>query len=363
MPWLIVAMSMFASLTSAVSYMGVPGIGYRENCSYLVLGFAGIAVAPFLIFLFYPFYRRLNVTTSYEYIAKRYGRNARFAVSGLFILARLGWLGVVIYAPALALSVVTGVNLWLAIGLMGVLAVSYTAMGGLSAVLWTDVLQFIFLIGGAIWVAVSLILHVPEGLSGIMTLASQNDRLHIIDWNISLYEMSGIVVGVSLFFQFMQDYGTDQVTVQRLLAVKDFRGMAKAAILNSFIELCVTALLLFIGLGIFAYFYHFPEQLAANIEGDQILPYYIIHALPKGISGLLITAIFAAAMSSMDSGINSVATVIVNDFVKPLRKKPKPEHHDVNLARILTLGLDFLLSLLHAMFQRSSRLSRLPARS
>lgn len=339
MPWFIVSMSMFASLTSAISYMGAPAVAYRENIAFLVGVFTRPFVAPFLILLFYPFYLKLNVTTSYEYIARRFGTSARFVVSGLFILARLGWLGVVIYAPALALSVVTGINLWLAIVLMGVLATAYAVMGGLSAVLWTDVLQFIFLVGGAVWVGISLLNNVPDSFAGIIDVARDTNHLLVVDWKLNIYEMTGIVVAVSFFLQSLQDFGTDQVTVQRVMAIGNFRGMVKAIIFNSVFDVLITSLLIFLGIGMLAYFYHFPERLAADIDANKVLPYYIMHALPVGVSGLVITAIFAAAMSSMDSGINSLATVIVNDFVKPLRHKAKTELEDVRLARVLTFVL------------------------
>ena len=110
MPWWVVAVSMFASLTSAASYMGVPGQGFEKDIAWIALGPVSLAMAPFLAWFFYPFYRGLGVTTSYEYVAIRFGGLARIAVSGLFLLARLGWLGVVIYAPALALSTVTGMT-------------------------------------------------------------------------------------------------------------------------------------------------------------------------------------------------------------------------------------------------------------
>ena len=142
MPCFIVAMSMFASLTNAVSYTGIPGTAYTENIALVVLGVSSIAVTPLLALTFYPVYRRLNVTTSYEYVYHRFGLAGRFAVSGLFILDRLAWLGTVIYAPAKALNVATRPEIWVAILLMGVQAVSYTVLGGLSAVLWTDVIQF-----------------------------------------------------------------------------------------------------------------------------------------------------------------------------------------------------------------------------
>ena len=339
MPWLVVGMSMFASLTSAVTYMGVPAMAYSDNVSIFFGVMVSPIVAPILIFTFYPIYRRLGVTTSYEYIDHRYGRGARFAVSGLFILARLGWLGTVIYAPALALSVVTGIDIRLAIILMGILATVYTSLGGLAAVLWTDVAQFIILAGGAVWVAVSLITKVDGGFAGIITTASQAGRLDVFDWKIDIYKMTATAAAVSWFFTFMQDYGTDQVTVQRLLAVRDQKGVAKAIIFNSFNDVIIVGLLLFIGLGLFAYYKDLPGDLPGLMTGDKMLPYYIVSSLPVGISGLLITAIFAAAMSSMDSGINSLTTVVMNDFVKPIRKRPASEANDVMSSRILTVIL------------------------
>ena len=339
MPWLVVGMSMFASITSAISYMGIPGTAYRENIALVMMVVMSPVVAPVLIFVFYPFYRALNVTTSYEYVLHRYGQPARQVVSTLFILARLGWLGTVIYAPALALSLVTGIPLWLAILLMGILATTYTALGGLTAVLWTDLVQFIVLVGGALWVAWSVTASIPGGVESIWRIAEQTDHLRVVDWQFSLVEMSGLAVAVSYFFQFMHDYGCDQVTVQRLLAVKSFRAMAKATIFNAMADVFIVSLLLYVGLGLFAYFHTFPAELAAGIGGDGVLPYYIMHALPQGISGLVITAILAAAMSSMDSGINSVATVLINDFVRPLRKIKRSDLHDVKLARLLTVLL------------------------
>ena len=339
MPWLVVGMSVFASITSAISYMGIPGTAYRENISLLMLGFISPIVAPCLVFVFYPFYRILNVTTSYEYVLQRYGQPARLTVSSLFIMARLGWLGAVIYAPALALSIVTHIPLWMAILLMGIVATAYSALGGLAAVLWTDLIQFLILVGGALWLALSLTASVPGGLASIWEIAQTADHVHVINWRFSFTEMTGIAVIVSYFFQLMHDYGTDQVTVQRLLAVKTFRDMAKAILFNAIADLFIVSLLLYIGLGLFAYFQTFPAELAGGISGDGVLPYYIMQALPQGVSGLLITAIFAAAMSSMDSGINSVATVLINDFVRPLRPRPHSEHRDVKLARFLTLLL------------------------
>lgn len=342
LPWLAVAMSMYASLTSAVTYLGLPGTAYSENIALIIVCIMSPIVAPFILLLFYPLYHRLQVTTSYEYIQQRFGPTARYGVAGLFVLARLGWLGTVVYAPSMAMSIVTGIPLWSCICMMGLLATAYTALGGLAAVVWTDVIQFIILIGGAIWVAASLVHGVDGGTETIMALAKETGRLHIADWKLDLFAMSGPIVAVSFFFQLMQDYGTDQVTVQRLMATGSLRNTVKSVAFNACTDFFIIGLLLFIGLGLFAFFH--GMELPESITGDRVMPYYIIKYLPQGISGLLITAVFAAAMSSMDSGINSIATVLINDFKKPLLQNSdfKFQISDVALARIFTVALGVL---------------------
>ena len=344
MPWLAVAMSMYASLTSAVTYMGLPGLAYRSNVTLLAVAVVSPLLAPILIFVFYPMYRKLGITTSYEYIGIRFGTAARRTAAALFLLARLGWMATVIYAPALALSIATGLPLIASILTMGLLATLYTVAGGLAAVLWTDVVQFVTLIGGAIVVALFLTRLSPDGFSGIIAFAQKHDHLQL-DGSISLWRMTLTGVAISFFFQMMQDYGTDQVTVQRLLATKTKRGMTKAILFNAATDFFIVSLLLFIGLGLFAYYQTHPGALPKTITGDKIFPYFIAHVLPTGLSGLLIAAIFAAAMSSMDSGINSMATVVVNDFIFPIFGK-KGDAQTVRLARIVTALLGVLATAL-----------------
>lgn len=349
MPWLAVGMSMFASLTSATTYMGVPGFAYGQNIA-MIFGVAmSLVAAPILARLFYPVYRKHRVTTSYEFILLRYGPWARRAVSALFVLGRLGWLGIVIYAPAKAMSVASGMPLTLAIAAMGLLAVTYTVLGGLSAVIWTDVVQFVILLGGAVWLAGTLVTHVPGGLAQIAHVAAQAGKFDVFDWT-DLGKLTVLSATIGWFFLFLNDYGTDQVTVQRLLAVRTDAGVVKAIVFNAVNDLLINALLIFIGIGMFAYFKTFPDRLDPALETDGILPFYIMHILPRGVSGLLVTGIFAAAMSSVDSGINSLSTVIVNDWIKPLRRAGRGHGSDVALARWLTviLGIFATLAALYA---------------
>ena len=356
MPWLVVGMSMYASLTSAVTFMALPGTAYRENLAFIVVSFASVLVAPVLVTLFYPFYHRLRVTTSYEYIARRFGGRARQAVAGLFILARLGWLGLVIYAPALALSVVSGIPLWGCILAMGLLATAYTVLGGMAADIWTDVVQFILMLGGVAWLIVALIDRAPGGAAGILDFARAQGHLRVADWSLSLTAMSGWVVGLGYFFQLMQDYGTDQLTVQRMMAIPTARGVTRALFFNAGVDFVVIGALLFIGLGLFACQAADPGLFPDGLSSDRLLPMFILHALPDGVSGLLIAALFAAAMSSMDSGISCAATVVIHDFLRPARKTPAGEAHDLRLARTLTLALGVFATLLAFYVSRFERL-------
>ena len=345
MPWIVVSMSAFVSLTSAISYLGVPRTSYEENISMIVGYVSSPIVAVILIAVFMPFYFRLRVTTSYEYIDRRFGQTARFVIAGLWLLSRLGWLGTVIFAPSLALSVVTGMPLWATIILIGTLATIYTTLGGLSAVIWTDMVQFIILAGGAVWVAITLIQSVPDGVTGIWQIAEQGGRTSGFHWGITLSKMSASTAVIAMFLAGLHDFGTDQVTVQRLLAVPRFRDVAKAILANAAITMLIMSLLLFIGIGLFAYYKTFPGLLDPAMNQDKILPFYIMQALPVGISGLLVTAIFAAAMSSMDSGIHSLSTVVVHDFVRPLRGRSHndhDDHSDLVLARVLVVVLGIL---------------------
>ena len=167
----------------------------------------------------------------------------------------------------------------------------------------------------------SLVSNVPGGLDRIAEITLAADKLGWTDTRFVFAEATALTV-LLCYFLMALDSGNNQVTMQRLLAARSLREMAQALMLDRVLEILLGGLLYLIGLGIFAYFQTFPERLAEGIAGDRILPFYIIHALPAGVSGLLIAAVFAAAMSSVDSGIHSAATLIVTDFVRPLKKRP-----------------------------------------
>ena len=341
MPWLAVALSTVASMLSGLTYLGAPAASYKDNASLMLAGPAALVATPLIIALYFPIYRRLKVTTVYEYVSARFGNRARYAASALAILQIQGWMGIALYAPALALSTVSGIDLTRAILLMGLVATAYTCTGGLAAVIWTDVIQFLILTAGAVLVAFSLVERLPGGLDQFFEIVTTADKLGLADTRFDFAEATGLAV-VLCYFIAGFGYGNNQVVMQRLFAARSRREMARALILDRVLEILVVALLYLIGLGIFAYFQVFPESLVPGIAGDRILPYYIVHALPAGVSGLLIAAIFAAAMSTVDSGIHSAATLIQVDFVAPLRQRPLTQRQSLALARAMTAGLGLL---------------------
>ena len=261
-------------------------------------------------------------------------------------------MGIALFAPALALSTVAGVELNQAILLMGLVATGYTCLGGLAAVIWTDVIQFLILTVGAVLVSISLIWNLPGGVDQIGQIALAADKFGLSGAHFSFSQPTALGV-VLCYFILGFDYGCNQVVMQRLLAVKGLREMARALLLDRVLEILLGTLLYLIGLGMFAYFQVFPERLAQGVAGDRILPFYIIHALPAGLSGLLIAAVFAAAMSTVDSGIHSAATLIQVDFVRPLRRCPLTERQGLALARGLTAGLGLLATLTALMISET----------
>lgn len=348
MPWLPVAMSMYASVTSASTYLALPGKSYSENISMIVAGITSPLAAPLLAKFFYPAYRKAGVTTSYEFIGIRFGGHARLTTSVLFVLARLGWLGIVLYAPSIALSVTTGWHVGTCICIFGVIATLYTVMGGLAAVVWTDVLQFIVLVSGAIFVLVTLAVCVPGGFAHIFEVAAQNGKFSIMGGNPAesntgafFTRMTIWSVALHMMLTMCQEYGADQVTVQRLISVKDDRGVTKAVIFNAATDFVMVSVLLLIGLGLYAFFGQetLSRPLPAGMSGDYILPFYVRWYLPDGIAGLVVTAILAAAMSSADSGMNSIAAVLETDIFPVFRKRQISEQRKIVYARATTIVL------------------------
>jgi len=347
-PWWAAGISIFGTQLSAVTFMAIPAKTYATDWSYFTLNMTIVMVAPFVIFIYLPFYRRLNITTAYEYLEKRFNLVARLIGSAMFIALQLGRIGIVLFLPSIALSVVTGIDVELCIIIMGVLSIAYTVMGGIEAVIWTDVIQVIVLLGGALLCLVLIIFNIEGGINGLAEMAQNHHKLHTFDFHFDFTTPTFWVILLGGLGANLITYGTDQTVIQRYLTTKDEKDAARGIWTNAILCIPATFLCFGIGTALFVFYKMYPGRLNPTLDNpDAIFPWYIVTQLPQPAGGLLIAATFAAAMSSLDSSMNSIATALTTDFYRRFRAKA-PEQEYLKLARWITVivgaaGISFAL--------------------
>jgi SSS family transporter len=316
-PWWAAGLSIFGTQLSAITYLAMPARAYATDWSLLPLNIGILVIAPLVIYVYLPLFRRLNVTTAYEYLEKRFHVSIRILGSLSFIALQLGRMGVVILLPALALSAVTGVNVYLCIALIGILSTIYTALGGMEAVIWTDVLQAVVFIGGAFAALTIMITALDGGWREFATIGMENNKFTLFhpgwDWT---KDTIGVVILGALFTNALVPYTTDQSVIQRYLTTPNHNQAGKAIWINGILAVVAGILFLTVGTSLFVFYTVHPSRLTALETTDQIFAIFIWREMPAGLSGLVVAGIFAAAMSSLDSSIHSISTAVTTDFVR-----------------------------------------------
>jgi SSS family transporter len=358
--WLIISLSIVATETSTLTLIGVPAIAFAAggNFTYLqvVLGYIIARIIISLIFI--PAYFQGELLTAYALLEKRFGVQAKNFAASMFLVMRALAEGVRVFAASLVLSAVLGETLpqlqplWLwSIVIVGVLTLIYTFEGGIAAVIWTDLIQLVIYIGGSLLAASELVRLVPGGWNQIAAQAAAENKFQILsfstDLSVPFTFWAGLLGGT---FLTMASHGTDQLLVQRLLTCRNKRDSQKALIFSGFVVLFQFALFLLIGVMLFAYYKAFPLG-SALANNDQIFPTFIVNELPHGISGLVIAAIFAAAMSNLSGSLNSLSSTTVLDFYKPLVNPRASEDHYLKLSRWFTAIWGIILIVI-AVFAR-----------
>lgn len=333
-PWWAAGLSIYGTQLSAITFMAIPVIVYATNWRLAVGSFMIFAIVPLVIKYYLPFFRRLNITTAYQYLELRFDMKVRFLGSVTFILLQLARMGIVVYLPSIAISSVTGIDLFYCIVIMGGFSTLYTVMGGIEAVIWTDVIQVIVLLGGALAALVIAINGIEGGLGTVIQIGMEQGKFRLVDWPWDYTQLSIWVAVIGFFFLNLISYTSDQVVIQRYLTVKNEKDAAKSLWTNGLITL--PGILLFFGLGTVLYVYYLtnPEKIGAT-GSEELLPYYIVAELPVGVAGIVIAGIFAASMSSLDSSMNSIATAYITDihrFLKPSWE----DRENLRLAKIIT---------------------------
>ena len=357
MGWFPIAISLVATLVSTTSFLSFPSEAYGHDLKIVAYIFSVPLALLVIQRVFLPFYIRLNITSAYEYIEKRFNLSLRTTTSLLFVVMRLVWMAVAIHTASLAVFTMMGLqdqsHLPKIIFAIGLLATIYVTVGGMKAVIWTDVVQFFVFFGALAGVCVYVVFNLDGGLGEIFTVCSDAGKFDVISKEFfspdPTIRVSFWSVTISTFVWILATYGSDQVVIQRYLATRNAKE-AKRSIWGNFVfgDIFLTIFQFGAGLAIFAFYRHFTQALPANIEADSVFPYFIANQLPVGISGLILAALFAAIMSSIDSGINSIAAVGTIDFYRRFSSKKPSQRAELRFARVLTPILGLIICLLSA---------------
>jgi SSS family solute:Na+ symporter len=320
LPSWAMGMSMLATLISSVTFVAYPGSSYAKDWSLLVPGFLVIAILPFVGKVIIPFYREAIGMSAYEYIEKRFGKPARLYASSAFSLAHFSKMGFVLYLMALTISSMTGWSIIAVTIAVAVVMIFYTVIGGIEAVVWTDVIQG-FVMWAGIAVALGYLLFLPPGgPSAVFQAASSAGKFSFGDMRWDLSKPTIPVAILYGFFWYLQRYVADQTMVQRYLLAKSDQGAFKGVSLGASLTVPVWALFMLIGSSVWAFFRLTGETVPATItKSDQMFPYFLSAHLPPGMLGLLLAALTGAAMTMLASDLNSMAMVAVEDFYRRLR--------------------------------------------
>lgn len=351
----LVAMTILASLFSGISFLAAPSEGYANGPVFYLANIAFFIATPVTAMLILPFYYNSRFFTAYQYLEERFSVQLRTLASASFIVRVLLWLAAATYAPALALEQATGLPLWFTILCTGLLTTIYTTFGGMRAVIWTDVMQLVVLAGGQLVIMLVALGRVPGGIDRVIEIGRQGGRLDLslsADPTVRL-TLWGLLIGAT--FMHLVQMATDQVSVQRYLSARSLEVARRGLWLKLAMLLPVTVIFYGTGLVLYAFYQIHGDPLVAGkiTKADQILPYFVINELPHGLPGLFIAAIYAASMSTISAGINSLTSVSLVDFYQRLWRRPDlSEKNQLRIARALTFGYGTLVVLLAFLVHR-----------
>lgn len=333
LPWGAVMLSIVATETSTLTFLSVPGVAYVGSLAFLQLAFGYLLGRVAVAWLLLPAYHRGELTTAYHLLQARFGPGTRRFTSAIFMLTRLLADSVRLFATAIPVALVTGWTYPISIAVLGLFTVVYTYMGGIRAVVWVDVLQMGLYLFGALAAALALHHLIPGGWGHVASLAGDGGKLFVFDFSLNpgnAYTLwAGLLGGA---FLSMGSHGTDQLIVQRLLTCRDLRSSRRALVGSGVAVILQFALFLMLGLGLWAFYRGQTFE-----RSDEIFGLFIVNELPPGLTGLLVAGIFAAAMSTLSSSINSLASASAYDFWAPARGIDRDDERTLRAGKLFTL--------------------------
>lgn len=340
-PYWVAGLSIFATMLSSISYVSIPAMAYCTDWVYYLAQWTILPIALVVVKLAIPFFRHIDATSAYEYLEKRFSYSVRLIASLQFILFQIGRMAIVMYLPALALAAITPLSEKECVLIMGALSVVYCTLGGVEAVVWTDAIQAIVLMGGLLVAIAVVFARVDGGPVEALHHAYDDGKLHVANFDFSPSSYMTTAVWVVLFGQFFQSlysYTSDQAVAQRYLTTSDERGARNAMWTTVWMNLVGGILFFVMGSALYVFYKSYPAALEVGMKTESIFPWFIANELPIGISGLVVAGIFAAAQSTISTSMNSTTTAIVVDFCVPYGLC-RTDGGYLNLARALTVCL------------------------
>lgn len=346
MAWWAVGISLIATSVSASTFLGNPAEAYQFDIRLLQLNL-GVPISIVIIcVVFIPYFRRSGADSAYEILERRFDLKTRTIASTFYIVHVLLRTGVLIYGSSIMMSRISGIDIRVVIVAVGLITVVYTALGGIRAVIWTDVMQFMILFAGGVLICVFVSMDIPDGVTGIMGMASEAGKLRWFDASWSISDPRNIwAAGIAYIVLDLAIRATDQQFVQRYMSCRDVRRTQYAAILSAVLGFAMAILFFGVGIFLWAYYRSFPAEVAGVSDVNMVLPNFIATKLPWGVSGLIVAAVFAAAMSSIDSAMNALSNTATIDFYNRFGGDPDKS---LRFARLITflwgaLGIGFAL--------------------
>ena len=345
LPGWLLGLSIFGTYLSSISFLALPGKAYAAEWSPLAFSLSLPLAAWIAGRWFAPLYRAAPEASAYAYLERRFGLWARLYCASFYLLTQIARMATILFLIALALDRLLGWDIVLIIVATGILATFYSAVGGIEAVIWTDAIQSVVLTVGAVVCAALLLFGMPGGPGQLFDIAFAHDKFSLGTFAPVLTEAGFWVVFLYGLTINLQNFGIDQSYVQRYKSAASLPAARQSVWIGALLYLPVGALFLFIGTALFAYYAAQPGLLPPELQtpdlADRVFPYFIVSALPPGVTGLMIAALFAAAMSSLDTSLNSSATVLTTDFY--LRARPGVcERTQLRFLRITTVLLGAL---------------------
>jgi len=337
-PWWAAGISIFAAMFSSITFLAIPALAYMSNWCYAPKTLGIILIPPLVIGCYLPFFRKLNLTCAYEYLELRFNLACRLFASLAFNLFMVARVAVVAYLPALAVAAATGADINMCIVVVCLLTIVYCAVGGIEAVIWSDVVQGAVLLGGALLILGSLIFGTDGGIAGMVTTAAGAGKLRMLD---AAFDFSRPVIWVVLiggFAECLISYTSDQCIIQRYMTTHDERAAGRSLWLN--VPMSIASGLIFFGIGtaLFTYYRSHPQRLAVTMpKADSILPMFMTHELPVGVAGIVLAGLFAATITTLAANLNSSATTITGDWFVRLRRNPTSDRAQVRIAQVCTV--------------------------